>query len=248
MLPIIGISQPYLTDSVYIPDKRLVSSVIRAGGVPILLPYEMDCIDEYFNLISGLIIPGGVDVEPYRYGEKRIYHYEGDCDKKTDPPFLRRDRFELKIWHKALCMDMPLLGICRGMQVLNVALGGKLRQHIDGHSYIKKGITEYMAYISEYVHTVEITTDSLLSDILGCKADGFSLDVNSVHHQCVEDLGDNVCISAKSPDGIIEAIEVKGKTFAIGVQWHLEELTAIDKKQAMIFEKFIEVAKSKTSH
>ena len=187
-------------------------AVQRAGGVAILLPPDdtvADAPDEVLDLIDGLVLAGGSDVDPGSYGARP--HPE---TKGTWP---ERDRFELALGHRALERDMPLLGICRGMQMLNVAVGGTLEQHLPesvGHEDHRHTPGTFAD------HSVRLEEGSLAARVVG---DTHSA-VKSHHHQGVAELGDGVVVSGRTEgDDVVEAIELPEKSFAVGVLWHPEE-------------------------
>jgi gamma-glutamyl-gamma-aminobutyrate hydrolase PuuD len=154
---------------------------------------------------DGLVLMGGTDVNPARYGEER--------GPRTDEPDDARDELECALIEEALVRDLPILGICRGLQILNVQHGGSLVQHIEGHQVrtADKGLP---------VHCVEIVSDSHLAVIAGSK---LKWEVNSRHHQAIARLGEGLIVSARDPrDGTVEAVERPDKRFVVAVQWHPE--------------------------
>ncbi len=163
---------------------------------------------------AGLCLAGGADVEPALYGEPR--------DPKTEEPDIERDRLECALLREALARDLPVFAICRGLQLLNAALGGKLTQHVEGHS--QRGVTD--------AHEVAIAPGSLLASILGASR----YMVNSRHHQCASIAAPGFVVSAVSPDGVIEALELPGKRFVLAVQWHPE--ARMDGQDAKLFDAF----------
>jgi putative glutamine amidotransferase len=163
---------------------------------------------------DGLMLTGGTDVDPARYGRDR--------ESQTEPPDVERDRREAALLKEALKCDIPVLAICRGMQFLNVVLGGTLVQHIEGHR--RRGEPD--------AHAVKVVEGSRLASILNSG----EYRVNSRHHQSVERVGEGLVVSATAPDGIIEALELPGQRFVIAVQWHPEDrLETADRK---LFEAF----------
>ncbi|MCL2589208.1 MAG: gamma-glutamyl-gamma-aminobutyrate hydrolase family protein [Oscillospiraceae bacterium] len=232
MKPIIGITADFSVkegDGQYSLDKSYASCIAKADGLPMILPYDHDNIETYLSVVSGVLISGGADIAPY--------HYQEFPHKEAGIPIPERDAFELELCKKAIERDIPLLGVCRGAQILNVALGGNLIQHIEndeGHRFNPH------AYKHVYVHEVELRSGSKLYELLNIQ----KLPVNSWHHQCVDRLGTGILFSSKSPNGIVESIEVEGKNFAIGVQWHPEELFDVDEKHASIYREFVKMAKS----
>ncbi|MBD0740799.1 gamma-glutamyl-gamma-aminobutyrate hydrolase family protein [Streptomyces sp. CBMA152] len=207
--PLIGVST-YLESSVrwgvwdwpaallpaYYP--RLVRA---AGGLTAMLPPDdPDTAAQVVARLDGVVIAGGPDVEPVRYG--------ADRDARTGPPAPERDAWELALIEAALASGTPLLGICRGMQLLNVALGGTLVQHMDGHT----GGTGVIGR-----HTVRPVPGTLYAGIEPGEAS-----VPTYHHQAVDRLADGLVVSALAEDGTAEAVELPGAAWALGVQWHPE--------------------------
>lgn len=184
--------------------EAYVKALLRAGRRPVVVP-PIDPVDaaELVRDLDGIVLVGGTDVDPANYGVER--------SPRTMEPDPERDAAEIAICRAAVAADRPLLAICRGMQVLNVALGGTLVQHIDHHSRPDR--------YNEEVHGVRLETDSRLAAILGT-----SLATNSMHHQCVDVLGDGVRAVGWAEDGTVEAIEVVGAPRILGVQWHPETL------------------------
>ena len=182
-----------------------ISMVDKAGGVPMIIPPAGD-MTSLLDSIDGLIVSGGPDISPATYNE--------EPGPMTEEFYPEQDFSEMGLIEGALEMDMPFLGICRGMQILSVAHGGKMHQHLDttsGH----EGHGGFVGKSTE--HGVIVEGDSLLASIMG---DSFT--VNSLHHQGVSDSG-SLEISARAEhDGLIEGVERKDKKFCIGVQWHPE--------------------------
>jgi putative glutamine amidotransferase len=186
--------------------------VRRADGIPLLLPEgfeDGDASAAILGAIDGLILSGGADLDPASYG--------ADPHPATDPPRPERDRFELALARGAVERDLPLLGICRGMQTLNVALGGTLVQHLPD----LVGSDRHRAQLGAFgEHEVRLEPGSLAARASGAER----LTVKSHHHQGVAALGEGVVASGFSePDRVIEAIELPERRFALGVLWHCEE-------------------------
>ena len=188
-----------------------VRSVERAEAVPVVLPaLRPEDAAALLERLDGLVLSGGIDVDPALYG-REPHPKLGRVDR-------RRDEFELALTREALVRDLPLLAICRGHQVLNVATGGSLVQDIPSEL---KGAETHDApgRRTRRSHTVDVTPGSKLGEILG---EG-TLTVNSFHHQAIDELGRGLVVSARSPkDGVIEGVERPGSAFVIGVQWHPE--------------------------
>ena len=183
-------------------------AVQRAGGVALILPPDdvvAESPDELLDMLDGLILAGGSDIDPASYGAKP--HAE---TRNTRP---ERDRFELALGTRALERDMPVLGICRGMEMLNVIQGGTLNQHLSGlelHRHTPGVFTD---------HRVRLEPGSLAERVVGNE----HTEVKSAHHQGLEVLGEGVVASGYADDGVVEAIDLPGQRFTVGVLWHPEE-------------------------
>jgi len=222
MKPIIGITSILSDDQKYTLSYRWTSCLQLYGASFIILPYDLDSIPNYLNTVSGIILTGGGDIDSRHFGEP--------SHEKSGAPMPERDEFELELCRAAVAADIPLLGICRGMQVMNVSLGGNLNQHIEEHLH-------NTPYRTEYIHDVEITPGSKLHSIIRRP----QIRVNSIHHQCIGDrLGNGVSVNAKTQGGITEGIEVAANKFAIGVQWHPEDLAWFDAHNTALFRAFVE--------
>ncbi len=192
-------------------------AVAAAGGIPLMIPITTDkqILDTTLDALDGLIIVGGGDINPRAYGQEPL---EGRVYGVDDA----RDEMEIHLACSALQRDMPLLAICRGHQVLNVALGGTLWQDVRDmmpnaiqHSWFGEGRPR-----NETPHDVTIAPDSRLATLLGTTESP----VNSIHHQGIDRLGDGLVPVAWSPDQLIEGVELPDKQFVVGVQWHPEAI------------------------
>jgi putative glutamine amidotransferase len=181
--------------------------VARAGGLPVHLPRESDPRD-LVSRLDGLIVAGGQDVDPRSYGRQPT-----PTNSRLDPG---RDGFELGLVHAALSLEVPLLGICRGAQLMNVALGGTLVEDLVSVQEVEHTLVLYPP--EARVHEVVCAPGSLVHELYGER-----LHVNSFHHQGIADLGRGIATSGVATDGTIEAIEVEAAA-AVGVQWHPEML------------------------
>lgn len=207
-----------------------VKSIMLAGGVPMLIPLDNDTdnFDIYLEKVDGLLFSGGVDVSPMLYGEdplKEITKISSD-----------RDNYEINLLNKAVSMDMPILGICRGMQLINVALEGSLYQDINAQIKNSNGHSPSEINVDELYHSVSIKIDSRLFKILNKD----KIFVNSFHHQCVKKLGKNLKPVAFSSDNIVEAYESSKHRFLLGVQWHPEDLVIKHREFLQIFKELVE--------
>jgi putative glutamine amidotransferase len=199
-----------------------VGSVIRAGGAPLLLPPGPAGPRRVLGAVAGLVLIGGPDVDPALYG--------AEPHPSTDRPRPERDAWEAALCRAALEMDLPLLAVCRGTQLLNVALGGTLHQHLEevvGHT----GHRAQPGRMGPVAVTVEPSTQ--LAAIVG-DGEGHGL---CHHHQAIDRLGDGLVVTARAADGTVEAVELPGRGFAVGVQWHPEEDTADDRLFAALVER-----------
>ncbi|MGE0065877.1 MAG: gamma-glutamyl-gamma-aminobutyrate hydrolase family protein [Solirubrobacterales bacterium] len=198
------------TRAVLVPTAY-VEGVHRAGGVPLLLaplPEAGRDVDAIVARLDGLVLIGGGDLSPVHYGAEP--NYDGLWQEA-------RDRFELELLRAALDRDLPFLGICRGMQLLNVVRGGTLHQDLGG---IVADPTRHRAGLGVFTrHEVEVEPDSKLHDLLGSRPD-----IVSSHHQVADRIGEGLRVVARDPDDpIAEAIEDPSRRFCLGVQWHPEE-------------------------
>ena len=212
----------------YAIRENYCNAVRHAGGLPVLLPHEPDAAELYLDRIDGLIVTGGgFDVDPALFGATSRHPTVTTKDRRT--------AFELSATRGALARGMPVLGICGGQQLLNVALGGTLIQHIPDE------IADALPHRqpnprNEPGHEVRIVTGTLLHRIAGAER----LAVNSAHHQAVKDAGPGVVIDAMAEDGVIEGIEDPRRHFCLGVQWHPEfEINEADRH---IFRAFVAAA------
>jgi len=194
----------------YALRENYCAAIVAAGGLPVLLPHEPDLADQYLALLAGLVVTGGAfDVDPALFGAATRHGTVSTKDRRT--------AFELAVTRVALARDLPVLGICGGQQLLNVALGGTLIQHIPDE--VPGALAhEQPNPRTEPGHDVRIAAGTLLHRITAADA----LAVNSAHHQAVKDIGPGVVVDAVAPDGVIEGIEDPRRRFCLGVQWHPE--------------------------
>jgi gamma-glutamyl-gamma-aminobutyrate hydrolase PuuD len=202
-----------------------VQAVQKAGGLPVLVPPQPDdaALVALLERLDGLLLPGGGDIDPLEYGEP----VQG-----SEPPSVALDALELTAARWAIARDLPTLGICRGQQVINVALGGSLVQHMDGHA--PDGPRETLH------HAFAVDPGSRLADALGCT----EMQVNSHHHQAVKRLADGLVAVAWAEDGTIEGIEAPDKAWLMAVQFHPEDLVGHCPSERL-FETFISACRAR---
>ena len=211
-------------------NNDYVSAVERAGGIPVVLPVVrgQDIAEAQVSCVRGLVVPGGYDIDPLLYGEEPT--------RSLEYVYRDTDIFQLRSVKTALKLGMPVLAICKGMQLLNVACGGTLHQHIGDlqgvfvqHSQNRKRHCPS--------HTVVAEGESLLSSLLGA-----TFPVNSYHHQAVRDLGRGLAVTSRAMDGVVESIEMEGVSFVVGVQWHPEMMLTGGDEMLPLFLRFVEEA------
>lgn len=193
--------------------KVYIDGVTDAGGIAVLLPPQPVTSGSARRILAGLdglIVSGGADVDPRRYGQ--LPH------PKTGAPRVDRDDWEDALLRAAIDIELPFLGICRGAQILNVALGGTLIQHLPD----VVGTEEYQPAPGEF-GTMEVTVEpsSVLDGLL--KQEGKPLPVHVSHHQAVDSIADRLTVTARTADGVVQAVELEGAGFGVAVQWHPEE-------------------------
>lgn len=195
------------TDAVLVP-RAYVDAIAGAGGVPVLLPPLVGLIEPVLDRLDALVLIGGPDVDPARYGAER--------DANTQPAQPDRDAAELALLAAATAGELPVLAICRGLQILNIARGGTLHQHLPDVLGDHDGSPGPGVYGT---HPIKVADGSRLAQALGRTAlDG----VPAYHHQGIDRLADGLVASAWTPDGLIEAVEDPALPFCVGVQWHPE--------------------------
>ena len=215
--PKIGITvSPQRGEKYYVPYLKAVEA---AGAEPVELPPGTPELPE----VDGLLLPGGWDVDPAFYGEAK--------DEKVGPIDRDLDETELELFRQAREQDIPILGICRGQQVINVAMGGSLQQHLDGHEVRQFGR-------NHLAHAIEVDPRSELGRAAGDK----KIRVNSLHHQAIDKLAPGLVQTASGDDGTVEAIET-ADGLIVAVQCHPEELAADLPWAHKLFERFVERAR-----
>lgn len=220
--PLIGLTSYHRNeeDRFTLPANYL-TEVERAGGIPIIVTPTTQNLAELLEKLDGLILTGGADIDPVEYGGEHKETVYG-----VNP---ERDCYELQLATLALESKMPMMAICRGIQILNVALGGTLVEHLPdeyGESVIHRGEN-----FNKVEHPVAIEPDSRLASILGLT----EFDCPSFHHQCVRETATGFEVVARSADGVIEAIESEQHPQVIAVQWHPEYTAEYDRSQQRLF-------------
>lgn len=231
MKPIIGLFISIANDGTHTLFKEYIEALEGAGAQPILLPYTEGCenLDRLVEICDGFCFTGGVDVAPCYYGEAML----PECGEIQD----RRDSFEMMAIPKVIASGKPILGICRGAQVINVALGGSLYQDIP--SQLSTAIDHRQsAGRYEPWHFATVTPDTPLAILVGED----KISVNSFHHQAIKRLGDGLRAMATSEDGIIEAAYRDGEQYIRLYQWHPERLIESDRHERAIFTDFVTAA------
>lgn len=233
MKPIIGITSHVEMDYKHTLSNDYIQAIIQAGGIPVILPIGTDAdVAEMSDRIDGLLVTGGGDIDPTLFGEEPLQGLG-----MISPG---RDSFEMLIVEKALAADKPILAICRGIQIMNIAVGGDMYQDI--YSQIDGKLLQHQqnAVRAHLAHFVDVASGSLLADIAGKER----FKVNTYHHQAVRNVPAPLKVTGTASDGIIEAIESTEHKFVLGVQWHPEPLAAAGEEVSKrIFEKFVESCK-----
>lgn len=237
--PIIGVTVSRFTSAQGIPRQGVaeayISALIQAGASPVMIPLSLPegSLAGLTSLLDGVLFTGGGDIQPQRYGSQP-HPLVGDVDHD-------RDRVEMRLFHDTLSAGLPFLGICRGIQLVNVALGGTLyedileqRPHAQRHQYAQEYPRDYLA------HPVLLDGDSGLASIYSTQ----TLEVNSLHHQGIDRLAPRLRTAGFAPDGLIEAVELPGYPFGFAVQWHPESLP--DRPEShTLFRAFVQAAETR---
>lgn len=208
---------------------------IKLGAIPLIIafPDDVSKVDQlaqdYVQLIDGLMLPGGPDVDPTFYGE--------EPHPKIGMTLYQKDRFEIALIKAALAADKPIFGICRGIQIMNVAMGGTLYQDLESQ-YPELKIQHPQATLGQFAtHHVELTAGSKLAKLYGQS----TIKVNSRHHQAVKAVGKGLKVTAVAPDGVIEGMESTDTDLFLGVQWHPENMwQQEDPQQLVVFQDFLD--------
>ncbi len=237
--PLIGITCSAFTrdtgDLCYGVMPAYTRSVAMAGGLPLLIApnIDQDTLREIYERVDGVLLSGGGDVDPTHYGMD-----SGGLAEYVNPD---RDRVEIDVARWAAAEDKPLFGICRGQQVVNVALGGTLYRDIEKEYAGNNGLDHDLSSKTgrgEVAHSVMIDEGTKLSTLLGAH----EVDVNTMHHQSVREIAPTLSVSAIAVDGVVEGIELPGARFFVAVQWHPEEMTTYSEPMRRLFAAFVDAA------
>lgn len=230
MKPIVGVMPLWdeKKDSIWMLPGYL-EGIRQAGGIPVIFPLSADRseLKRLVDLCHGILLTGGHDVSPDYYHEKAMEEIVETCRE--------RDEMEKLVLKMAMEADLPVLGICRGIQFINVFLGGSLYQDLPAQHPSEIQHQQRAPY-HQPVHDVQIPTDTPLYDLLGTER----LHVNSFHHQAIKTLAPDLKVMAEAPDGIVEAVYMPQKRFVWAVQWHPEYSLETDENSKKIFRVFID--------
>jgi putative glutamine amidotransferase len=223
--------------------------IALAGGIPLTLSRLEDVLEDALDVVDAVVIGGGRDIEPHRYGQ--------EPHEALGPPDPHRDEFELELVKRALDRELPLLGMCRGIQVINVALGGTLVQdvslapewveHPTDRGWHRWKEVERASLLDEAEvphhprHSMAVEPGSHLHEALGVD----EIEVNSFHHQAIDRLGEGLRATGRAPDGVIEVIELEGEPYVLGAQFELQEEWRIDPLFLGIFRRFVDAARER---
>jgi gamma-glutamyl-gamma-aminobutyrate hydrolase PuuD len=241
--PLIGISASYHDFGDY-GAVGVPRPLVLAGAIPVVLPRVLDGLDATLDRLDGVVLAPGRDIDPACYGAA-----PSPSLAATEP---ERDRFELELVPRVLERGLPVLGMCRGIQILNVALGGTLVQHLGDHpewgdhpsdpGWSAWKQVEHASLLQQPPaphprHAIDVEPGSRLAAALG----GTRADVNSFHHQALDRIADGLRVTARAPDGVVEAVEIEGAD-VLAVQWELQEEWRIDPRFLRVFEWFVAAA------
>jgi putative glutamine amidotransferase len=235
-MPVIGVTASRDDRGTLSISREYLEAVLMAGGLPLIVPYldDVEGIRQVVERIDGLLLTGGGDIDPTWFGEEPVPGL-GWID-------LERDQLEIALIRQMMDGNKPILAICRGCQILNVAAGGDMFQDLYQQ---REGLLQHMqnAPRSHLSHSVEVAEGSLLRRIAG----NSTMKVNSFHHQAVRKVAPGFIACATAKDGVIEGVESVRHPFVLGVQWHPEHLVKSDAVSRRLFESFVQAASSARS-
>ena len=234
--PLIGITTSLdMQAGNYFSKTSYATCISQAGGIPVLLPSDESVGKEgnYVKKLDGILFAGGGDIHPHFWGEEPLDGFE------MGMILPQRDNFEIRLYQMAEEKRLPMLGICRGIQLMAIAAGGSICQDID-IGLKRSSRIRHMQKAPDWceTHTVQFAADTKLAEIYHAK----DIIVNSFHHQSVKKVPESYRVNAKSVDGVIEGIESVELPFAIGVQWHPERMAQKDRKTMVLFKTFVRYA------
>lgn len=228
--PVIGITARVEEDQTYSLDPVYGRAILQAGGLPLIVPIvDKEDIPLLCERLDGLIVTGGGDINPTLYGE--------EPHLRLGAVYPGSDEYEKELILKFLDLDKPFIGMCRGLQMFNISLGGTNYQDLESQFEGDLHQHKQMAMRTHRTHSVVLEDESLLYDIMKEK----KFNVNSFHHQGVKDVSEQLTVAAYAADGLVEALESKNHQFAMGIQWHPEEFALQGDDASMnIFNRFVE--------
>lgn len=227
--PVIGITARVEKDQMYSLDPVYGRAILQAGGLPLIVPIvDEEDIPLLCERLDGLIVTGGGDINPTLYGE--------EPHVRLGAVYPGSDQYEKELILNFLELDKPFIGMCRGMQMLNVSLGGTIYQDLEGQYEGTLYQHKQLAMRTHRTHSVTLEDDSRLLKIMGEK----TFNVNSFHHQGVRGVSEKLVVAARAADGLVEALESENHQFVMGIQWHPEEFALQgDEASKKLFERFV---------
>ncbi len=222
------------TSGAYAVQDAYVHAVVMAGGRPLLLPFPGPDANDLSG-IDGVLLVGGPDMDPAQWGDERHPRTYG-----VDP---ERDDQEMSLFRAATAAGVPVLAVCRGLQIVNVAQGGSLHQHLPDLPHIRAH-GDTTAGLGPDTHPIDVVAGTLLAKVVGVPTVEAC---SSEHHQGVDRLGDGLVVSARAADGIVEGLEMDspGGSWMVAVQWHPERTVAIDPAQQALFDALVQAAQAR---
>lgn len=240
--PIIGVT-PSAGDNdlgvrAYSIAADYTQAVQRAGGIPVILPLHIENIESLLDRLDGVVFSGGGDIEAHRFGQEN-HDAAGGFDTE-------RDTFEIDLMQAAFARDMPILAICRGVQVMNVAQGGNLIQDIPTQTESDKKHNQRAEGSGEHDIFQTATVDGGDNPVTKALGEG-EVHINSFHHQALGDIAPTLEVVATSDDGIVEAVFAPAQSYAVGTQWHPERLAWVHAEQQQLFNNLVSAARERAA-